>query len=243
MGYPVAACRGRTNVASSAFTPASLPGIASWYDGDYRVESDGSGTLAVAAGTVQRWVNRINEAQYLDQQTLNFKPIYRVGANGIGYLESDGTNDSMARTFTSASQPQTLFCCVCPKRNASGGLQYVVDGGSTGRHIIYANTGTPGKWSYFAGSAQNSTADYTVDQWFRVIAVFNGASSKLIVNGTTVSTANPGSNGTEGETIFSDNIGSNCAQAFMSQFGRVSGALSSGDITLLDAFLLSKVPT
>lgn len=236
--------RGPRSAASAVlWTPLELASIQDLYDGDYKAYTDDGTTLADDTDPVKRWVNRVNESQYLEQTTLGLRPLYGIGANGVGYLESDGTDDIMTRSFGgTVSQPTTVFLCAAPLRDATG-INNVIFDGDSARQIIYGANGTPGVWAYFAGSLTNSTESFDVGEWKRVIAVFDGASSKLFINGVQVANGAPGSNGIDRFTLFSGFDGTAGANVQLSVAGLCTAAISGSDLTRLDAYMLRKVPT
>jgi hypothetical protein len=90
MPYPIAAARGRVTVSPSGFDPLSLAWDA-FFDPRYDYYSDNGMTLAVAADPVYLGKNQMNDGASLNisQATLATRMIYRVGANGVPWLEGD----------------------------------------------------------------------------------------------------------------------------------------------------------
>lgn len=93
---------GRGN--SSAFTPASLPNLAVWFDPSYGVYSDAGVTPAVHDDPVYRWVARypLDGSIYADQSTLGARPLYKIGANGKAYISFPDSTDALVSNYTEA---------------------------------------------------------------------------------------------------------------------------------------------
>lgn len=92
MPYPVAACRGRSFASSAAPLPTANLIYAWTADSEYVLDNDdAAATVGVA---VKTW-RAINAAVDFEQTIGDSQPTY-TEENGVGWLEADGTDDSMA---------------------------------------------------------------------------------------------------------------------------------------------------
>jgi hypothetical protein len=100
------------------------------------------------------------------------------------------------------AQPCTRFFLVKKPAWISG--NYTTDGVGANSAAIIATTATPSR-SMNAGTAgQNENAAPTISAYHVWAMVWNGASSKFIVDATTASGGNPGTTTTGGLTIYAD---------------------------------------
>lgn len=239
-------------VPNAGWTPERISSLYRWLDigGGTGMYSDAGTAPAILNGQVYRLAARNDPAKYLDQSISSKQPLLKQGANGIWYLEPDGTDDFLQTTSGTLSQVNTIAFVWIPSGAAApnNNAERVVDGGSGTRQLIDGNgLGGSKTWQYYAGtSVINSGSSYTNGLPYRVIAEFNGASTKLIVNGTDVATGStPGSTGITGLTLFTDNAGSTSTAAAgkLMQYCDFSTALSASEKLDLDAWLLTQIPT
>jgi hypothetical protein len=166
-------------------------------------------TAYAGGDPVSSATDQSGNARHLTQATTSLRPTYRstCAAGKLGDLPCydfpDGT-DWLSRTAGSTLTQPTLICGVVMWE--SGSNAYVWDGVAVGsRHGLLAfATGTA--WSGFAGSVF-SGATYSASRYDAVCVNYNGASSAVVVNGS--STA--GSAGTHTLTGFT--LGGNYAGA------------------------------
>jgi hypothetical protein len=93
----------------------------------------------------------------------------------------DGIDDFMDATFVYA-QPEFIYMVMRQVTWTNG--MYMVDGGAIATGIIQQEGTTP-QIRVYAGSASSNSADLAVNTWGILRVLFNGASSKLIVDGNT----------------------------------------------------------
>ena len=94
----------------SAWTPASIDGLALWLDA-----SDES-TITLSSGAVSQWNDKSGNARHATQGTSDDRPVVQVAAiNGRNALRFDGTND-----FLAINDGRNLF------RNAAAATVYAV---------------------------------------------------------------------------------------------------------------------
>lgn len=118
------------------------------------------------------------------------RPLYRTDL-GFPVARFNGSNVLQTATFTPVAQPSTYVCLV--KTSGGTGARAIVTSTASNYQAIYHQSTT---WRSYAGSVLTGPAFST--SWAVVVSVFNGASSKIYVNGGTASTGNPGAGDVEG---------------------------------------------
>ena len=136
-----------------------------------------------------QWVNGIDMLQGTDslRPTLSLTAIN--GHPGIVFDSVDDLLDSA--TFSAITQPCTLF--VVLKFAAGGTAQIFIDAPSGNRNAFYRSDAST--MGLFAGSVFSPTYATDTDQHV-FTAVFNGASSRAAVDGTSIGTGSVGAQGT-----------------------------------------------
>lgn len=167
--------------ASTAFDPRSIANLAAWYN------ASDTASLTLETG-VRQWSDLSGNGRHLAQTTLNNQPAVATSAiNSRPALDFDGSNDSLSATFT-LSQPVRIFCV--GNLRAAGSQTQLFDGTANNTMRLYVNTAT--EVAMFASGNLPATVA-SVTGWFVWECVFNGASSSLIRNGTTLASGNAGS--------------------------------------------------
>lgn len=209
----------------------TVPGIcgsslALWLRADLGVTLNGA--------TVSAWADQSGNGRHATQGTGAAQPAYTASSIGSKpALTFDGTDDFLACAATNiAADPCTLFA-VC--RTATQANRFVCDGGTTGsRLVLYAASGIVS--SIFGGGQINRLTDMSTAHVY--IGTFNGASSRLSVDGVSDVTGNTGAAGTSGG--FS--IGINQARSAIwsgpiSEIGLISGTLTTANEAALRRYL------
>lgn len=140
---------------------------------------------------VTTWRNGGSVGGNPTQGTASLRPIFRASEarlNNRAAVDFDGTDDVLSFNVTDRTQPLSLVC-VCVADVATGNRQMFGNNASSVHPVLYQ---VNGKWAYYADTPQEASAADT-DAHVH-IGYFNGASSKRLVDGATISTANPGSN-------------------------------------------------
>jgi hypothetical protein len=132
---------------------------------------------------------------------------------------------------TTINQPLTVAICLRVVSNA-GSSPHFTDG--TGPRILVGEDGTgpPPKYQQYAGGTpQSSATSLDTTTTHTLIAIFNGASSELILDGTVI--LGPASSGTDGLTSVSQYIGSSNTPSsgnwYIPEYLVFSGSLGSTD--------------
>lgn len=196
---------------AAPFSPLDLgASLRAWYKAD-------AGTSSVVDGTgLSAWNDQSGSGANLAQGTGGKQPLYKAAIqNGLPIVRFDGTDDDMAATIASLSQPITVFAVV----KASNG-RYV--GANSGAVRVGAQPAP----NVFAGSTLTGGASLATG-FFVVTTLINGASSLIRVDRTQVATGAAGA-GNMGTAL---SIGQDGAGAafFAGDLGEV--AICAGDQT------------
>jgi hypothetical protein len=219
--------------------PGVQNGLTAWYDfGDpSTLFTDTGRTTGVLADNdvIKGVTDKSGGAKHLSEATNGpaFKP---AAQNGRSLALFDGTNDILTSASYTQAQPLTLFIAGQIVAYEAGATTELIDA-NTNRAIIYATNG--GFWGYSNASAQDTTTARDLN--FNVFgAVLSGAASSLRLNGTTISTANPGTSGFS-TTLF---LGRDSATAFYNvRYGEVlvyNRVLADGEIAGVERYLRTK---
>lgn len=219
--------QGAANASTSYTYPASV--VAAFTSTGSGSFSDGAAidTLTAVAGSGT-----------ITQGTAANRPTY-IAAGGPSSLPCwrfDGT-DRLKSSAMTISQPFTM--AVACKRTSDpyfgGNISPIgADAAYVGLSSRLAGS-SPNPMGMYAGTAVSPTANIATNTWAIVVGVFNGASSKLFVNGAAAVTGNPGSSGTTsagyslGSWLNEPWVGDICAAAVF------SAALSDSDAAALIA--------
>lgn len=208
---------------AAAVAPPNLAWLASFWAGDI---------AATDGAKVAQWNDRTVNARHAVQATDANRPTYRA-ADGLfgGQAVLDFTTTTtrlVTPTWTSTQTQPTTIAVVASVPDLAGATQrIVVDGVDPAARNTVIRTGD-GKIGQFAGTAVGSATMSSAPHL--IVAVFNGASSRVIVDGVeTVAPINPGAQGMSGLTIgarvstFVDGFAGKLAFV-----GTVAGSISSG---------------
>lgn len=161
---------------ASGFNPLSISGLEGWWDA-----ADAS-TVTIATG-VSEWRDKSGNGRHASQGTGNNQPDYTGTLNGRKIITFDGTNDSLATTSFSVSQPYSLIMVA---RRTGGGVANFYDRLDAGPSL-----GTfAGLFFIFVTSGLNGPAQDTNYHIFH--AKHNGAASVFRFDKADFATGNPG---------------------------------------------------
>lgn len=161
-----------------------------------------SGTVTIVTG-VSALANAYPAGGTADlaQATTTQQPaLLSANLNGFDVLRFDGSDDLLAMSSGSETQPQTWYLVV--KVNLWNGNHYIIDG----RNVLggaIAMKGSSPQINQNAGADVNTNFDLTIGAWQIVTAVFNGNPSMLRVNklAAVSSGFTPGTNNPAGVTL------------------------------------------
>lgn len=172
-------------VASAAFDPLSIAwDWAAWaQDPNWTPPGDG---VAVSS-----WNDASSGTRHATQATGTKQPIYRASESGMNNkptVDFDGTDDFLATTTWSISQPTTRVIAFRIKA-VQANRHFFSTNVIGGRNDI--NQGEFTKWVAYGGNQLISTTAIDTSCHF-LIAEFNSTSGKLILDGTTLATGDIG---------------------------------------------------
>lgn len=169
--------------------------------------------------------------------TSTARPTYiasRVGANGQPVLQFDGSNDRIGTsTFAELSQPNTYIAVA--KDNSPAHTRDILGGNTATKrnNIGLLNTD---EYFIFSGSAEESTVMGGDTNWHIFVCVFDGASSRLYVDGgADIISTNPGSEGINSLSIGSNHVPGEFWDGDIHFIGIYDGDLYTDDLAQLNA--------
>jgi len=219
-------------IQATWYPPAGVAGLVAAYDFSDATSmfTDTARTTPVAAdGDIIKGVTDLSgTGKHLSEATNG--PTYKVAIqNGQSVARFDGTNDILTYTGAVVSQPNTI---VAFGKRIAGGASHFIDG-TTARQIA----GMPGGAFYgiFAGTTL-STATAVDTNPRLIVGHYNGASSKVWLDG------GASVNGNAGTNALTDIVQTNAAftNADLYELLIYNTALSLADINSLGSYLASK---
>jgi len=158
-----------------------------WYDSTdlTTITKDGS-------DFVSKWEDKLGSGHDLLQATGTKQPLYQ--STGILF---DGVDNCMKTAAFTLNQPEIIYLVF--KSVTWTNDEYFIDGNANDSRVIYQRGATP-QIAINAGALVNYNNAATIGSFHIMVAQFNGASSKLRINDTTV-TGNYGANNAGGITM------------------------------------------
>lgn len=220
--------------SAGGWSPSDVSNLEVWLDaGTITGLSDGD--------AVTTWTDLSGNSNSPTQATASKKPLYKTSIiNGLPVVRGDGSDDYLQVTFGAAlSQPNTVFV-VCKFVNlGTGDYRFVFDGIGVTRHAIYRKNQAAHTWWYYAGTERDS-GDVADTSAHILVAVFNGASSSLRLDGAEIVATDPGSQTLGGITLFNDQSFALPGNIDIAECGVYDAGLSAGNIGLLETYLSTK---
>lgn len=140
-----------------------------------------------AVGTM---TDQTGNSRNATQATAGAKPTYKTAiVNGHPVYRLDG-GDYCTTATLSLAQPNTIWF-VAKRRVSSTVEMGYCDGNGTTRHLIATWNGSATSMYLYAGSV-SAQVTLTPENWHILAVTFNGASSKVWVNGGAGTTLSPG---------------------------------------------------
>lgn len=169
--------------------PDAIAGLKAWYKADGVLWQDSARTTPATADgdPVGSWDDASGVGTHAIQATSTKRPLLKTGIlNAKPVLRFDGVDDFLAAVAFGAAlaQPNTIFAVYTNGTNAAG--EVITDGDSASRHQLaargaaYAGGAQAGM---YAGTVLAGGASYAGATSRIFAAKFNGASSKLWVDG------------------------------------------------------------
>jgi hypothetical protein len=167
-----------------------------WYDA---ANIDGTNNSSMAdLDAVSSWHDGGSRGENCDQVTASAQPVYR-NTGGEEYVNFAGNDVLWTAIYSELAQPYTIACWAGIDSGLSGAV-YVIAGDGAGRRHIIGDNPSPG-WKQFAGTAFVNLHTETFNSYESAVALFDGASSHLVLNGVDVGPADPGSQADRALTI------------------------------------------
>lgn len=218
---------------AAAWTPASIAGLQLWLDASQITGlNDGD--------AVSTWTDASGNGYSATQGTASARPIYKTGIlNSRPVVRFDAVDDTMSNGTFAVNQANTWFAVV-RTTGGNGSYRFVFDAaaGSTRQALIYT-VGTT-KWTIYAGALADESSTTASSTWRSIQAIFNGASSSLIVGGTTT-TVNPGTdNLANGYILGTGGGGTYIFGGDIAELGCYNSALSGANLSALQSYLNAK---
>lgn len=136
-------------------------------------------------GAVSQWADQSGNGRHLKQATATNQPALQ----GDGSILFDGVDNFLKCDAFTLNQPETIY--LLGKQVTYAGSDRVCDGNTAASGAIFQSGVSP-QIQITAGAGAATNGNWTLDTYFALAAVFNGASSVIHVNGSTATTGDPG---------------------------------------------------
>lgn len=233
-------------VASSVWTPASLPNLKSWHKADVGVFSDLGTTPAVNNGTVEQWNDQSGNGFHLTNTVAaQFRPTYKTGIlNGKPVINFDPS--SFAQHLFNSSYNQggtTVSAFIVVKYTADGPnsriMAYESSSGSdadAASWLIYEPSLTQVN-TYNNGN--KSVSPITSSSWNALGTIFDGVNNTMYKGGVaqTPVAATPTFSATGLLVVGATDTAGNPITAQIAEIVIVTDVMSGANITNLTSYL------
>lgn len=224
---------GSVGADSNTVTPTAPLDPATILGGQLEARWRASEITGLADGAaISQWDDESGNANHLVQASGGLQPLYKTGINnGLPAVRFDGTDDELHVSLT-LTQPFAMFFVA--KLTAASNPSHVrifakPQPGST--FSIHFGTGDPSLMTMQAGSALQSgfMSDPSAD-WHAWGFVFDGASSEMLKDNTSVVAGAAGSGGITSLYLGADAFGSGAADIQHQEVIVATGTLTSGQL-------------
>jgi hypothetical protein len=176
------------------FSPTDIEGLVAWYDFSNvaTLWQDTARTSAITTDgqEILGVTDQSGNANHLDGGTTG--PTYETNVkNGLSVGRGNGTDSSLVTSGIDTPQPVTILAVVAHSTGDVSSNRGFLSGENTRPYIFVPSTDV---WSFYAGTAVNSAVAVGTSHHV-ITAKFNGASSVLYRDGTSIATGNPGTGG------------------------------------------------
>lgn len=163
--------------------------------------------IGAGNGFVTKWYDQSGNTRDFAQATAANQPQINLLSNSLPGLVADGSNDFMTTTAFAISQPTSFNVVYRRVTNAQTDIENLFSSSGADANTLYRDNNQPSSNSLWSGATfhSNNTAQPTGTRG-AVGGCFNGASSLMEVNASTISsfTGNPSTTGLNGLTLFTD---------------------------------------
>lgn len=222
--------------------PPVTNGLAAWYDfadpGSLFTDTGRTTGVLADADVIKGVTDKSGGAKHLSEATNG--PAYKINTNnGRSTALFDGVNDILTSASFTQAQPTSIFMAAQIVAYEAGVNTELIDA-NTNRAIIYATNG--GFWGYSNSTAQDTTTarDLSFNAWS---ALLSGASSSLRLNGSVISTANPGTTGFSTTLLLGRDTTTNFYNVRYGEVLIYSRLVSDGDVAAIERYLRTKWAT
>jgi hypothetical protein len=154
---------------------------------------------------------------------------------GKNVIDFDGLTDELIAASVSQAQPTTI--AVVMEADSNGSASNIVDSNASGsRQSIFISGSGGNPWGIFAGTARLSATNSDLDPHV-LIAVFDGASSDLYLDGVAIISNDPGNQTLSGLTVGARHDGANTFEGLVAHVIVFDEALTVGEVGTLNTAL------
>lgn len=219
------------------FNPGSLTNQVAWYNADTVVGDEGS--------AISRWPNSFADRAIGTNTTANM-PTLQI-TNGVPVLRFDGETDKMvtvddtnvgANLITSLIAPGVTVAALVKITGSDAAIRYVFQGQDSNPIQLFVSSGAGRVWTLRANGV-SVLGPVFASGWAVVVGVYNGASSKIRVNGTEV-TGTVGGDTALALRVAGPSAGS-CAAGDFAELILIAHAADAGEIADLETYLGNKL--
>jgi hypothetical protein len=219
-------------VRSIAVAPDAIAGLEAWYKIDTVSGNDGDliTTWSDSSGNSRDLTRSVDDAR---------RPSYQTNeVNGLACLRFGGTDDQMTSTVFAVAQPLTAVMVVKQVGWING--EWLFDSDAVGEMGVFQSTTSPRVDLWGGSSAVAANTGLVVGEWHILVAIFEGASSSLRVDGGTATTGSGGTVGLNGFTLGAKANDTVWSQIDVAEIAFYSASLSEANQDALLAHLGSK---
>lgn len=226
----------------SAFSPASLAGLALWLKADAGLFQDAAGTIPATADAdpVGLWKDQSGNVRDVSQVTSTKRPLLKLAIqNGRNVLRWDGTDDFL--TMATAISSIGDFSCMAVASKTG------VD--ATDRILVADKTGTDYLMDWFGGlvgfqftgvSLNGNAGNYVGSNWTLVEVNRSGSTVSFFGNGGAFGTVSNATTFAVGEISGRAGTGSLPWSGDVGEILLYTSALSAGNRVLVENYLNSR---
>ena len=216
------------------FSPRSIPNLALWLDGNDPT------TMTFSSGVkISQWNDKSGLGNNVTQANATLQPSYTANKkNGKGVADFSLLTNPYLQNAAGpiVSQPLTVFMAAY----AGSATSYFFDATANSNRLSAAFYASEVIGIFGGSGPLNSSNTAFYQAWGTAVMVFNGVTSTIYVNGTSVAT------GTAGTDTFSTlRIGTRWAadqglDGFLGEMGVYSGILSVPNVAAITNYLRTK---
>lgn len=224
-------------LVTGALLPSTIFGseLFAWYKADTGVTNSGASSMG--------WADQSGNGYNLSKQSSSYYPSLVTSVqNGLSVVEFTGTSAdrmylSTGALGTTLAQPLTIFWSGC--WTSSYSVYDMPLGGWSGNDPgFYRKSANSVEAQTSTGGAQATSASITPNTWHEWAGVFNGSSTLLQCDGSTVATGNSGTYGLTGIELGGyGSAGSNPCQCNIGEVVIASVAASSLQLSQMHGYL------